>query len=304
MSSKTKKSKQKSSLPSFDLFLGCVIPARLPFLEVSSRKVFEKLGIQLNDIEGFSCCPDPTGIEQIDHKTWLSLGARNLSLSNHNGGIISFCSGCVETLKGVNYMINKNPETKKETNQILSKIGKSYDGGTSVKHFAQVAFENLDKVIQNIEKPLDGFKVAVHYGCHYLRPSEIIGWDDPFEPVTIDEIVKSLGAESLDYDQKMECCGNPVEKSDADLSLLMIENKLKSIKSAGANCICVVCPACYQQFDFKQRELSKEDQSFELPVFYLSELIALAFGYNSNELGFRFHRVRPTDLLKDLNFTE
>ena len=72
----------------YDLFLGCVIPARLPYLEVSSRKIFEKLGIELHDVDGFSCCPDPTGIEQIDHKTWLTLGARNLSLCNNNGNNI------------------------------------------------------------------------------------------------------------------------------------------------------------------------------------------------------------------------
>ena len=98
----------------YDIFLGCVIPARLPFLEASSRKVFETLGIKLNDVDGFSCCPDPTGIELIDHKTWLTLGARNLSLSkNGNGGIISFCSGCVETLKGVNYSLNRDPYWRK-----------------------------------------------------------------------------------------------------------------------------------------------------------------------------------------------
>jgi len=255
-------------------------------------------------VDGFSCCPDPTGIEQIDHKTWLLLGARNLSLSdNSNGGIISFCSGCVETLKGVNFSINKNSEIKGEINQALSKVGKSYDGQTSVNHFAKILFENLEKIQKNIENPLDGLKVAVHYGCHYLRPSEVINWDDPFEPITLDEIIKILGAESIEYDQKMECCGNPVEKSDNDLSMLMIENKLKSIKKAGANSVCVVCPACYQQFDFKQRELSTESQSFDIPVFYLSELIALAFGYSPEDLGFRYHRIRPTNLLKELNLT-
>ncbi|MHA1689488.1 MAG: heterodisulfide reductase-related iron-sulfur binding cluster, partial [Promethearchaeota archaeon] len=121
----------------YDVFLGCMIPARFPFLEASSRKVCEKLGIKLKDVEGFSCCPDPTGIEQIDHETWLALGARNLSLSK-NGEIISFCSGCVETLKGVNYYINKDPKVKDEVNAILKGIGKKYDGKTSVKHFAQV----------------------------------------------------------------------------------------------------------------------------------------------------------------------
>ena len=284
---------------SYDLFLGCVIPARLPFLEASSRKIFEKLGIKLNDIDGFSCCPDPTGIELIDHKTWLALGARNLSLSNNNGGIISFCSGCVETLKGVNYHINKDSEIKNDVNKILKVVGKKYEGKTEVKHFAQVLYENLDKVRENVEHPLTGFKVAVHYGCHYLRPSEIINWDDPFEPTTIDEIVKAIGADTIDYELKMECCGNPLDKSDKEISLQMIDNKFKSIQEAGANCISLVCPACFQQFDFNQRELSKEkDNSYNFPVFYLSELVALAFGFKPEELGLNFHRVRPKELLE------
>ncbi|MFX1399520.1 MAG: CoB--CoM heterodisulfide reductase iron-sulfur subunit B family protein [Promethearchaeota archaeon] len=283
----------------YDLFLGCVIPARLPFLEASSRKVFEKLGIKLNDVDGFSCCPDPTGIELIDHKTWLALGARNLSLSNNNGGIISFCSGCVETLKGVNYSIKKDLEVKEEVNKVLKKVGKKYDGTTEVKHFAQVLYENLDKVRENVVHPLNGFKVAVHYGCHYLRPSEVIEWDDPFNPVTIDEIVRVLGADSIEYEMKMECCGNPLDKSDKEISLQMIDNKFKSIKESGANCITLVCPACYQQFDFNQRDLNKKNETnYDFPIFYLSELVALAFGFKPEELGFNFHRVKPTNLLE------
>lgn len=284
---------------SYDLFLGCVIPARLPFLEASSRKIFEKIGIKLNDVDGFSCCPDPTGIELIDHKTWLTLGARNLSLSKNNGGIISFCSGCVETLKGVNYYINKDTEIKNDVNKVLKTVGKKYEGKTEVKHFAQVLYENLDKVRENVEHPLTGFKVAVHYGCHYLRPSEIIKWDDPFEPTTIDEIVKAIGADSIDYELKMECCGNPLDKSDKEISLQMIDNKFNSIQKAGANCISLVCPACFQQFDFNQRELSKEKENgYNFPVFYLSELVALAFGFKPEDLGLSFHRVRPKELLE------
>jgi len=284
---------------SYDLFLGCVIPARLPFLEASSRKVFKKLGIKLNDVDGFSCCPDPTGIELINHKTWLALGARNLSLSNNDGGIISFCSGCVETLKGVNYYIRKDPKVKDEVNKILKTVGKKYDGTTNVKHFAQVLYENLNKVRENVVHPLNGFKVAVHYGCHYLRPSEIINWDDPFDPITIDEIVRALGADSIEYDLKMECCGNPLDKSDKDISLKMIDNKLKSIQESGANCVTLVCPACFQQFDFNQRELSKDKEvGYDFPVFYLSELVAFAFGFKPEELGLNFHRVRASKLLE------
>ncbi len=288
----------------YDLFLGCTIPARLPFLEASSRKIFEKLGIELKDVDGFSCCPDPTGVELIDHKAWLAMGARNLSLCNDNGGVVSFCSGCVETLKGVNHAINNDVAVKDEVNAMLTKVGKSYDGNVEVKHFAQILYENLDKVKENVEKPLDGFKVAVHYGCHYLRPSEIINWDDPFEPVTIDEIVKALGAESIEYDKKLECCGNPNEKSDKDLSLLMIDNKLGAIANSGANCVSVVCPACWQQYEFNQKDLNtKNGTSYEFPVLYLSELVALAFGFQPAEIGLNFPRVRPKAFFERINFS-
>jgi len=287
----------------YDLFLGCVIPARLPFLEASARKIFEKIGIRLKDIEEFSCCPDPTGMELIDHKTWLALGARNLSLCNNNGGVMSLCSGCVETLKGVNHSINNSDETKEKVNTILKRVNKSYSGEVKVKHFAEVLYENLDIVRDNVVNPLGGFKIAAHYGCHYLRPSEIIKWDDPLDPTSIDEIIEALGAESINYNLKMECCGNPVEKSDEELSLQMIQNKLNAISVAGANCVALVCPACFQQFDFKQRTLNKEeDNNYDLPIFYLSELIALAFGFNPNDLGFRYHRTRPNDLFEEIGF--
>jgi heterodisulfide reductase subunit B len=79
----------------------------------------------------------------------------------------------------------------------------------------------------------------------------------------------------------------------------MIDNKFESIQKAGANCVTLVCPACYQQFDFNQRELSKEREiAYNFPVFYLSELVALAFGFKPEELGFNFHRVKPKELLE------
>ncbi|MFX0097948.1 MAG: CoB--CoM heterodisulfide reductase iron-sulfur subunit B family protein [Candidatus Hodarchaeota archaeon] len=288
---------------SYDIYLGCVIHARLPYLEASARKVFDKLGIKLNDVDGFSCCPDPTGVELISHKSWLAMGARNLSLCNKNGGVMSLCSGCVETLKGVNHALNHNEDAKAETNEVLKKIGKSYDGSVKVSHFAEVLYNNLEKVKEKVEKPLEGFKVAVHYGCHYLRPSEIIQWDDPFDAVTVDAIVEALGAESIPYDLKMECCGNPVSKSDKEVSNLILKKKLEAIKASGANCVVVVCPACYQQYEFQQSDINKTHETdFKFPIFYLSELVALALGLSYDDIGLKFHRVKVKEMLTSLQF--
>ena len=288
----------------FDLFLGCVIPARLPFLEVGARKICSKFGIEVNEVGGFSCCPDPTGIELISRKTWLALGARNLTLSKANDGIVSLCSGCVNTLKSVNYEINKR-HGQREIDGILAKIGKTYDGSTKVTHLVQVLYNHLKKVKSLVTKPLKGFKVAVQYGCHYLKPSKILQGEDPLKPVSLDKLIEALGGESVPYEEKMECCGYAVRKADNQLSALLVKKKLDCIQNSEANCVVTACPACYQQFDFNQREINKiNGTDFNFPTFYFSELVALAFGFSYDELGMKFHHTKIKPFLKSIKYLE
>ena len=287
----------------YKYFLGCVIPGRLPYLEASARKTFEKLGMEVGDQANYSCCPDPTGAGQLDHQTWLALGARNLCLfEESNSNILSLCSGCTETLKAVKYSLEKDNKLKQQINSKLSSIGKKYKGNVEVKHFAQVLYENIDAIKKKVKKPLKDLRIASHPGCHYLRPSEIMQWDDPLVPKTLDELIEAIGADPVDYSLKIDCCGNPVEKSNKDISLLMLENKLKSMKDAGTDCIACVCPACYQQFEFNQREVNKNSNTnYNIPVFYITELIALAFGMNAEEIGLKYHRVKTDEILQKIS---
>jgi len=288
---------------SYNYFLGCVIPGRLPFLEASARRTFEKIGMKVGDQPKCSCCPDPTGAAQLDHESFLALGARNLCLfEESNNHILSLCSGCTESLKTVKHILDNDDEKKKQVNLKLKVIGKSYKGDIDIKHFAEVLYENIKKIKEKVKKPLKDLKVAGHPGCHYLRPSEIINWDDPLNPKTLDELIEAIGADPIEYDMKNDCCGNPVEKSDKEISLTMLESKLKSMKEAGADCIACVCPACYQQFDFNQREINKNNNTdYNFPVFYITELIALALEIDTEELGLNFHRVKVNDVLQKIN---
>ena len=287
---------------SYSYFLGCVIPGRLPFLETSARKTFEKIGMKVEDQAKYSCCPDPTGAAQLDHETFLTLGARNLCLfEESNKDILSLCSGCTETLKTVKHILDNNNDKKKEINSKLKVIGKNYKGTITVKHFAEVLYENIGKIKKKVKKPLKELKIAGHPGCHYLRPSEIINWDDPLNPTTLDELIEAIGADAIDYTLKNDCCGNPVEKTDKNISLNMLENKLKSMREAGADCIACVCPACYQQFDFNQKEINKKNNTdYNFPVFYITELIAIALGLDPDKLGFNFHRIKVNDILQKI----
>ena len=287
---------------SYNYFLGCVIPGRLPFLEASVRKAFDKIGVNVGDQAKCSCCPDPTGAAQLDHESFLVLGARNLCLfEESNNNVLSLCSGCTETLKTVKFILDKDNEKKKEINSKLKLVGKNYKGNVEIKHFAQVLYENLNKIKEMVKKPLKDLKVAGHPGCHYLRPSEIMNWDDPLNPETLDKLIEAIGADPIDYSLKNDCCGNPLEKSDKDISLSMLESKLQSMKEAGIDCIAVVCPACYQQFDFNQREINKKkNTNYNFPVFYITELIAVALGIDTEELGLNFHRIKVNNILEKI----
>jgi len=277
----------------YAMFEGCTIGNRIPFIEAASKRVFEKVGIETSQAP-FSCCPDPTGMKSFDNDAWLTLGARNLTLAEKEGkDIISLCNGCTNTLRGVQYQLKHDSMKMDKVNKELAKIGKEYKGTSDIKHFVDVLSDNLDKVKGAISKPLTGLKVAVHPGCHYMRPAEWMESDDPMNPTTLKRLVEASGASVVDYGEEVLCCGNAVTNAYEEHGFANLKIKLDAIKKAGVDIIVVNCPACFQQFDTRQRELSKAfETAYNIPVLYITELYALAMGVSSEDIGLKFHHVR------------
>ncbi len=286
------------------MFEGCTIGNRIPFIEAASRKVFDKLGVQTSQAP-FSCCPDPTGIKSFDNDAWLAVGARNLSLAEAEGkDIVSLCNGCVNTLRGVRHQLKHDSLKKEKINAELAKIGKEFRGSVDVKHFIDVLKNEvgIDKIKGAITKQLTGLKVACHPGCHYMRPSEWMESDDPMRPTNLKELVSATGASVVEYGEEVLCCGSAVTNAYEEYGFQNLKKKMDTIKKAGADVICVNCPACFQQFDTRQRDLSKKfETDFNIPVIYLTELYALAMGFSPEELGLKFHRIRLTKILENLS---
>ena len=277
----------------YTLFEGCTIGNRIPFIEAASKKVFEKVGIETSQAP-FSCCPDPTGMKSFDNDAWLTLGARNLTLAETEGkDILSLCNGCTNTLRGVQYQLKHDSAKMEKVNQELAKIGKNYKGSIDIKHFVDVLSDNIDKVKEAISKPLTGLKVAVHPGCHYMRPAEWMESDDPMNPTTLKKLVEASGASVVDYGEEVLCCGNAVTNAYEEHGFANLKIKMDAIKKAGVDIIVVNCPACFQQFDTRQRDLSKVyETEYRIPVLYITELYALAMGVSPEDIGLKFHRVR------------
>ncbi|MFW9988273.1 MAG: CoB--CoM heterodisulfide reductase iron-sulfur subunit B family protein [Candidatus Odinarchaeota archaeon] len=285
----------------YKMFEGCTIGNRIPFIEAASRRVLEKIGIKTSQAP-FACCPDPTGIKCFDDQTWLVMGARNLCLAEAEGkDIISLCNGCANTLRGVKAQLKQDSLKKLKVNAKLAKIGKEYKDSIDVKHFVDVLKVNLNAIRSKVIKQLTGLKVACHPGCHYMRPTEWMESDDPMQPKNLKELAAITGANIIDYDELTLCCGNAITGIFPDTADLVLKRKLDSIIRAGADVLVVNCPACFQQFDTKQRDLGKKfNANYNIPVLYITELLALAMGINPDDIGLKFHRIKLFTILEKL----
>ena len=196
----------------FAFFTGCLTPAMASQYEASTRKVAEKLGIELVDVKDFACCGFP--IKSVNYETALLLAVRNLSVAESQGlDICTICNGCATTLTEANKKLIHNEQLRKDVNEKLEKIGRTYKGNVKVKHFARVLYEDIgpEKIKSQVKKNFTGLKLASHYGCHYLKPSDVYDkFEDPEFPKTLDELITALGAETVEYEEKMHCCGGVI----------------------------------------------------------------------------------------------
>ncbi|RLI08965.1 CoB--CoM heterodisulfide reductase subunit B [Candidatus Bathyarchaeota archaeon] len=286
----------------FGLFLGCLIPARFPAYELSARRVLELLGVELVDL-GTGCCGSPY-IHSVSHEAGLALAAWNLSLAEEEGlkTVMTLCSGCHEVLSRAVAEL-KDISKREEVNALLSKVGREYKGEVEVKHLVRVLYEDLglDKVREAIKRPLDGLRVAVHYGCHLLRPSEVIRFENPHGPKSMDELVEATGATSIPYEDKLECCGFPALPVDEGLAYSIARDKLASMASAGADLVVTACPSCFLHFENTQIIARRKQGDRGLPVLHITQLLGLAMGLGPDEVGLRENRVRPDRVLELLS---
>lgn len=285
-------------------FLGCIMNNRYPGIEKATRQLFDALDIELKDMEGASCCPAPGVFGSFDEKTWASIAARNLSIAEDMGmDIMTECNGCFGSLTECNHMLKESEDKKAEINEVLSEVGKEFKGTTEVKHFAQILRDDVgyEKLASLIEKPLD-LNVAVHYGCHFLKPTAEIGIEEQAEdPSILDDLVEITGAKSVPYEDKMMCCGagGGLRARDKDVTTSYTKEKLDHMTAAGVDAIVNVCPFCHMQFDVGQVEVNeKYGTDFALPVFHLAQLYGLAMGLSAEELTFDAQQIDATPAIK------
>ncbi len=279
---------------------GCTLKTSAKNLETSAKAVTEALGHELVEMEDWNCCGVVSSLTDDDLMHHLA-PLRSLIHVEDAGEdkLITICDMCCNTLKQTNLRVHEKPDDLETLNLFMDQEN-DYKGTVKVLHFLEflrdeVGFSVLKKAVK---KPLKGMKIMPYYGCMLLRPREV-AIDDAEEPKIMGDLLEALGAEVVDNPFKIECCGsyNTVEEKE------IVSKRAYRITNYAlerdSDAILLSCPLCRFNLDERGKEAEKMFKGYkQIPIYYYTQLIAIALGLDPKLCGFEDHAVDPTKLLK------
>lgn len=278
---------------------GCSAHALAREYDRSARLVCQRLGIHLTEVQDWNCC-GATAAHSLDHELSVSLCARNLAIINRMSldRVTTPCAGCFNRLKSVSFEL-KNVATLKA--KIEQAIDAPLDRLPEIVHLLQLLVQDigLEGLAKHVVRPLRGLKLAAYYGCLITRPHKVVAFDDPEQPASMDRVLEVLGAQTVKWSHKAECCGGGFAASETSIVVDLSGQVLEAARQAGAEAIVVACPMCQANLDTRQETVEEgRGTRYNLPIVYFTQLLGLAYGYSSGRMGLRRLIVSPLPLLK------
>ncbi len=279
-------------------FPGCTLHSKAKGLDYSTRASLAALGVELTELSHWTCCGTVFPLAQ-DNYIGMVAAARILAnaAKEEGGRLVTVCSFCYNVLKRVNYVIQNNSEARQKLNDYLEE---NYTGEIQPVHPLEICKEHVGfNVIRNkAARSLKGLKVACYYGCMLVRPAAEMNFDDPENPTIMEGLVTALGAEVVEYPNKITCCGSYQVLHDNALVMQRVEDILNSAITKGAEAIITSCPLCQFNLDWLQEKILQKNAGFrQIPVLYFTQLLGLALELPQESLGLDQHYVDPRPLL-------
>lgn len=277
----------------YSYFPGCSLEhggLAYPFQQ-SITAVLKPLDIEVVEIDDWNCC-GATEYISLNRMAAFALIARNLAQAVKSEGpkqMIAPCSACYLNLNKCDHYLAEDEKLAAQVNAALAEGGLSYQpGAIKVRHLLDVIVNDIgyDAVAAKVTKPLKGLRVAPYYGCLIGRPQFNGKIDDPEYPVTLDKLLKTLGAEVVDYPMKAHCCGGHMTQISEGVAFDMIHRLVKGAADYRADLIVTVCPMCQLNLDAFQGAMNRYFKSdIHMPVLYYTQVMGLAFGFGAAALG-------------------
>jgi len=283
------------------VYWGCVIPTVQYGYEMSVRAVMPHLDIELVELSDTSCCGTP--VQSVNMFAALYLAARNLAIAEKTGldDLLLPCNGCYLSLSEAKHFLSQDDKLKERINEALKEENLRYEGSIKIWHTVNLLHDLVggERIRETVKHSLKSLKIAVHYGCHILRPSTLQPVDDSENPRKMDELVEWLGAKSVPYPEKLDCCGAMLLLSHPDAAFTFSGLKLKAVQDWGADALVVSCPSCQMMFDMRQKSAAATTGAkLNLPVLYYTQLLGLAMDIPTERLGLNLNRSPVDDLLQ------
>jgi heterodisulfide reductase subunit B len=288
-------------MPKYALYPGCSLEAGGIEYGMSTEAVAHALGIELVEVPDWNCC-GASSAHMTDHLLSLALPARVLAKAETIPGVagmVAPCAACHNRFAAVEYEVGKSDELRDKINSLLET---PYTGKVKLQYYLDIFSnpETLALIEQKVKKPLTGLKVACYYGCLFVKPPKTTNFvDDPENPVSMDNLMRAIGAEPLPWPYKTECCGASLGVTKEDACTKLCNDILKVARDSGADCVVAACPLCQANLDMRQATVEKKfGMQYHLPVPYFTQLLGLALGLDSRKLGFKKLFVDPAKVLQ------
>ncbi|NJD92242.1 MAG: heterodisulfide reductase subunit B [Geobacter sp.] len=283
----------------YSYYPGCSLHASAKEYDESTQELFKILRIGLQEVPDWLCC-GATPAHNVDELLSLSLCAKNLELADGvQGDLAVACAACFSRLKTAQHKLEENPEKRKQVEYALD-APLAMD--KPVKHLLEILAKDygLEQLGAAMRKSLSGLKVACYYGCLLTRPAEVPQLDCAEAPTIMERVIEAMGAETVKWSHRLECCGANFTLSRPGVVLQLSNEILASAQRAGADCIMVACPLCHANLDIRQKDIEAASGTrYNLPVLYMTQLLALGAGVSAKKLGFDSMMVSPLPLLKE-----
>jgi heterodisulfide reductase subunit B len=273
---------------------GCTLHSTAKEYDVSARAVCKQMGIELQELEGWTCC-GASSAHTTNEMLATTLPARDLRSAEATGLPLAVaCAMCFNRLKHTAHAL----ADKEIMDRTAKAIGGSLSNKTEVVHLLEIMYDRRKSM--TVSRPLKGLKVASYYGCLLVRPREITQFDDPENPQMMDKLMVTLGAQPLEWDFKTACCGASLPLSRQDIVVKLSSRILIQAKRLGADCVAVACPMCQMNLDAYQNEMEKQSgQKINMPILYFTQIAGLAMGLSPRALDLDKHFTDPMPMLKN-----
>jgi len=304
---------------------GCSLHSMASEYDHSIHAIAKSLDLELVEPEGWVCCGSSPA-HRVDPHLAVELPLKNMALLEQMGldEVTLPCAMCFNRFRVAAHDIASDPALKAE---MEAKVGHRFADAVAVRSLLDVLINRvgLDKIAGQVKTPLTGLKVACYYGCLMTRLPKITGAGQPEYPQDMDHLMSALGATPVDWGGKTSCCGASLSITRTDIVLDLSARILADARAAGADAVVVVCPLCHSNLDGRQHQMKPPSpvgaipdgrgdggegqgkgpgvRGEAVPVFYLTQLMALAFGLGEKAAALSKNMVDPRPLLHVKGFT-